>query len=484
MVESEFGDVASKTANGRFDYTVSDPLGPISGFTNYTPAQMRVVSIWKSKLAELFKVQGFTPMDPRPVELACNLQTAGGMEKQIYGISRLQDGSLTKLGIPFDRTVPMALMIAQHYREMKFPYARSDIGWAFRGEHASQGRYRAFIQADADIIDEKLTARSDVQCIVAVIKGIQTLGVTKCNVFLNHIGIARDFLREANIAPEKYKDALRAIDKLKPDNEAEVVEELCQNVPGLGKDEALTLLKNMSYRGPLSGFKFPNTPSAEALAAFEHLVEIERIAILMGIPEGMLQFAPNLTRGLDYYTGVVFETFIPGKEKYGSVASGGRYDDLIGGFNDKVKLQGVGGSIGLTRLFDVMQAENLVDLSKQTTAQVFVGYRTKECMDKAIEVSTALQGLGVYTELHTSDLNVKKQITLADKKGIPCAIFVMNPDEIILKEMWVKKDSEGRTPQHTFKSVEEAANFVKGLKEAGTFEEGQVDFAEATELKS
>ena len=461
-LENEFGD-ASVYVSGAPDYTVSDPLGEISGFTNYSPQQMVWTAEAKSKLAGIFKRYGYTPIDTRPVEYAQNLQLAGGMTKQIYGVSRLQDGGLTKLGIPFDRTVPMAIMVAQHHQKLSFPYARYDIGWAFRGEHASKGRYRAFIQCDVDIIDRKLTASSDAQCIVAVLKGLDSLGVKNCNVFLNHIGIAKSFMNGEGIAPEQHKDALRAIDKLKPGNENEVVAELCQNVPTLTEDRARALLNKMSYRGSLSQFQFPDQPDADAINGLQHLREVEKVAKLMKLPDEMLQFAPNLTRGLDYYTGIVFETFIPGKEKYGSVASGGRYDDLIGGFNSSIKLQGVGGSIGLTRLFDVMQAENLVNLTRQTTAQVFVGYRNEDCFETAIEVANALREQGVNTEFHTSDKKVKKQMELADNKGIPYAIFVMNKDEIIVKKTWIKKDAEGRTDQDSFTSIDDAISFVRDL---------------------
>jgi len=192
------------------------------------------------------------------------------------------------------------------------------------------------------------------------------------------------------------------------------------------------LLDQMDYRGSFIDFKFPFKPSDEAVASLVHLQSIENMVSLMGVEKGVLQFAPNLARGLDYYTGVVFETFIPGKEKYGSVSSGGRYDNLVGDFNPKIQLQGIGGSIGLTRLFDVMLAENGVDLSKQTTSQILVGYRTMDegCFEKALEVATALRNLGVNTELYTSDVKMKKELQLANKKGIPYTVLVMNKDEI------------------------------------------------------
>jgi len=471
--DNEFGELSSSSGQ-RPNYYVADTLGPISGFTNYGPREMRVTATWKTALADLYRLNGFTPIDTRPVELAQNLLISGGAEKQIYGISRLQDGSITKLGIPFDRTLPLAVFIAQHDKEITFPYARYDIGWAFRGEHATKGRYRAFIQADCDIIDKSLDFRADGQCIVTLIKGLQKLGVKKCSMLVNHIGIAREFLQNAGIPSTKFKEALRVIDKLKPDNREEVIKEFTSVISELDSKKAEELLDQMDYRGSFIDFKFPFKPSDEAVASLVHLQSIENMVSLMGVEKGVLQFAPNLARGLDYYTGVVFETFIPGKEKYGSVSSGGRYDNLVGDFNPKIQLQGIGGSIGLTRLFDVMLAENGVDLSKQTTSQILVGYRTMDegCFEKALEVATALRNLGVNTELYTSDVKMKKELQLANKKGIPYTVLVMNKDEIVFKR-------QNQKDQETFKSIEELEKYVKTV----SFEE-TTQFKETYESKS
>ncbi|MDE3045641.1 MAG: histidine--tRNA ligase family protein [Verrucomicrobiota bacterium] len=473
--ETEFGDTVVFERGSRPDYSITDRLGRPTGFTDYTPQQMRVVTLWLENLKKVFEQNGFTAMQPRPVEYGTNLQLTGGLEKQIFGISGLQDGHLTKLGLPFDRTIQLAILIAKYHMQMTFPYCRYDIGWSWRGEKATAGRYRAFIQADIDIIDTKLTARADAQCVVTMIKGLQSCGVAKCNVLVNHIGVAKAFMKNAGITEEKFKDGLRAIDKLKPDNEEEVVAELIQNVPELSSDKARELLKNMSYRGPISQFQFPFPETSEARQALDHLKEVEETAILLGVSPRQMQFAPNLTRGLDYYTGVVLETFIEGRERLGSVASGGRYDNLVGAFNEKAKYQGVGFSIGMTRLFDVMQAENLVDLSRQTTAQVYVGYRTRNEFKKAIEVANALRDqLGIKVELQMTDMKIGKQLEFCDSKGIPYSIIVFNNDEICLKNMGVKKTSEEQTKQETFNEVNPLVSYMKSLKAHGKLDEERI----------
>jgi len=481
--ESEFGEIVSSQRGERPDYSINNRLGTPSGFTNYTPQEATCVIDWKAKLLEVFKTYGYTGIDTSPVEYAENLQLTGGLDKQIFGVSRLQDGTLTKFGLPFDRTVPMAIYLAKHHLQMTFPYSRYDIDWSWRGETAKAGRYRAFIQADVDTVAPEISALADAQCIVTLIMGLERLGVPKCNVFLNHVDVAKSFLNDVGIPSDKQNDALRAIDKLKPDNEDDVVAELVANVPEINEDTARDLLKSMSYRGPLSGFKFSKETSVEAKAGLAHLREIEKIAQGMGIDTSIFQFAPNLTRGLNYYTGVLFETFMPGREQYGSIASGGRYDKLVEMFNPNLHLKGVGGSIGLTRLFDVMKAENLVDLTKQTTAQVFVGYRTKDELQAAIQVAAALRERGVYTELHLNVPKVKKELKIVDGKGIPFALLVMNQDEIVLKETFKKKTTEKQTDQLTFTSIEDAVAHIERLKNEGLLDRSQKSQTEIEECK-
>ncbi len=483
--EEEFGELVATGSVGRPDYYVAHPLQAISGYTNYTPQEMTVVSEWRRALTQIYQLHGFTGIELRPVEYAQNLLQKGGMSKQIYGVSRLQDGGLTKLGIPFDRTVPLAIFVAQHVQEMAFPYFRSDIGYAFRGEHASKGRYRAFIQADIDVIDRKLNIKADAQVIATTIQALQAIGINNCNVFVNHIAIAKGFMEYAGIVKKENDYALRILDKLKPDNRQEVIDELCETITGMSSEKADELLNLMSYEGRLSDFEFTVPVSAEAVQALESLRNTERMVVGMGISPGILKFRPCLTRGLDYYTGIVCETFIPGKERLGSIASGGRYDGLVDGYTDQPSgLQGVGMSIGLTRLFDAMKAENSVDLTRQTSAQVFVGYRTDNEFPKALALVTSLRGMGVNTELYTSEkVGVKAELNLCNKKGIPYAAIVMTDGEIILKDM---KTVDAKTAhaskganQLTFGDVPSVTQHLVGvLSHRRTREDGERKFAE------
>jgi histidyl-tRNA synthetase len=460
--DGEFGEVVTSGTEARPNYSVQNPLGPISGYTNYSPQEMVVVSVWKQKLSDIYRRCGFAAIELRPVEYADNLLKKGGVSKQIYGISRLQDGGLTKLGIPFDRTVPLAIFVAQNLNALTFPYLRFDIGYAFRGEHASRGRYRAFIQSDIDIIDHKLNHKSDAQVIATTIQALHAIEITDCRMYVNHIAIAKGFMEYAGIPVDKYDDALRIIDKLKPDNQHEVIDELVMTIPQLTPDRARDLLKQMSYEGSFADFEFKVPISKAALEGLDSLKKTEKYVIGMGVAPGVIRFRPSLVRGLDYYTGIVCETFLPGREKYGSIASGGRYDKLVDGFTTiETGLEGVGISIGLTRLFDVMKAEGRVNLNRQTSASVFIGYRTEDQFPKAVELATALRNQGISVELYTSDkVRIKEELNICNKKGIPFAALVMNDDELILKDM--RLSAQEQSNQRTFASIKEFANAIQG----------------------
>ncbi len=462
--EEDFGDIIKRSGsfNERPNYGVNDPLGPISGFTNYSAKEMRVISSWLKELGEVFCRYGFTGLAPRPIEFTVNLVRKGGLTKQIYGLSRVQDGSLTKYGLPFDHTVPLAIFLAQHVNETAFPFMRYVIGPVFRGEHAGRGRYRSFIQADNDYIDRELTPTADATTLATTVEALKKLGACNFKVLVNHIVIAKAILADAGVPKEHFSDALRAIDKLKGDNRAEVVQELAANIPTLAKKEAESLLDRMNYRGPLADFRFEKDLGSEAIQAWNDLKEMESIATRMGLAKDTVIFALNLTRGLDYYTGVVFETFIEGKEKYGSIASGGRYDKLVDGYsNQETKLQGVGISIGVTRFFDIVKDLEMIDFSKQTEAQVFVGYRIKEegCFEKAIDVATSLRKKGIFVELYASNkVKVGKQLDMVNRKGIPFAVLVMNKDEIIVKNMRTSEQSAFQNQDEVIAYMQESVS--------------------------
>lgn len=444
-VEEEiFGEMATRLKGDRPDYSVNDPLGRISGYTDYSQKEMVAFTSMKQKLQKVYEANGFAPVELRPVEYAENLLKKGGLDKQIYGVARLQDGSVTKLGIPFDRTVPLTLFIASKGKKLTFPYKRYDIGTAFRGEKATKGRYRAFYQADVDIISKNISYKADAEVIATIVMGLKAMGVHNPKVFVNHITIAKALVAQAGIEDKDFQTVLRVLDKLKPDNRKDVIKEMREKLPYVTEQKAGELLDSLNFRGHIGKFTKGSELKGEAKEAYQTLLKVERVCSNLGVAKGSLQLSTNLARGLDYYTGIVFETFIPGQEKLGSVASGGRYSNLVGDFNPNFSdLEGVGGSIGLTRLFDVMKALNLVELKKSTSAELFVGYRTENEFGKACEIATSLREQGFKVELYTQDkLKLKHQFKVPDRKGIPYAVMVMNDSqntkEIVVKDLSTK----------------------------------------------
>lgn len=407
-------------------------LGNISGFTNYNEEEHYAFSSWVDRVRRAFRAHGFTPFYPAPLEYADNILLKGGISKQIYGVSRLQDESLTDLALPFDRTVPLALFVAKQKSSLSYPYKRYEIANSFRGERPQAGRFRAFIQADVDIIDRKLSPIADFECIATVADALTALNVGSYVIYMNHISIAKALIARAGISPDHEADTLRILDKLDKVPAEKIFAEIKESAPE-ASDEALhTIIETCQYRGPLSKFKRSGDDEA-----FADLDAVHDLLIAAGHKESAIQFCPGMVRGLDYYTGIVFETFLVGKEKYGSIASGGRYSNLIDSFSKgKTDLEGVGFSLGMTRLFDIMTREKELPLTRRSSAHLVVACRTPSLRPQGVKLATRLRAEGHLVDLFSGDTTkIQKQLTYTDKKGIPLIVMVMDESSYVVKHM-------------------------------------------------
>lgn len=414
---------------------MSIPL-KISGFVDYTEKENRLFSYWKKELEDTYRLFGFMAFNPRPVESIAALQSKGGIAHQIYTLGRLQDGSMTDLALPFDRTIPLAIYVAAHRHELTYPFKRFDISHSFRGERPQTGRFRGFIQADLDIIDENLSILSEIDCLQALITGLKKLQIPSFTVYINHIGIPKALIQKMGVPEALLPDALRIIDKMDKIGFEEVKKELQLLLPEVTFD----LLELFTFKGSLTDFLQKAPTCVQEIPGFSSFTEL-----FSSLDPAFFSFNPGMVRGLDYYTGLVYETFLKDYPKFGSISSGGRYNKLIDTIiNQETKLEGFGISIGLTRLFDVLKKEGLLPEISTPPAQVLVAYREVSLQKKALEAAKALRELGICVDLYSGKAAIGKQISYADKKDIPY-VFMLMGESYVIKDLKNSRQTEDIT---------------------------------------
>lgn len=425
----------------------------LSGFSDYSEAQNVALGHWLDMIVSTFRRYGFSTLIPRPLELREVLLAQGGIQKQIFGISRLPDDSPTDMALPFDRTVSLANWIAMKAGEIVFPYKRYDVAYSFRGERAQAGRFQGFYQADIDIVgQDKLDVHADAECVAVIYEALCKLEIGTFAININHIRLARVLLARVGVRSDKAAEVLRVIDKLAKIGQEATLAELVE-VLGGDNSAAESILELFRYAGQPDGFLKTVGEDKEALQYFEELKETWRALINLGVPEEILSFQPGIVRGLDYYSGIVFETFLNGFESFGSIASGGRYDDLVSTFS-KLKLPGVGGSIGVTRLFDIACKKNLIPLDRKSESDIFVGFRTDEFKPVAQQLACCLRGAGCNVDLYCGTAAAKKQFSYAGRKNIPTLVMVMDPHAIVVRDMNTGEQVEVATIDQACEEVE------------------------------
>lgn len=430
---------------------------PITGFVDYNPKQQYLFNNWMEEVRNTFASFGFTALHLRPFERLQALKGEGDTQKQIFEVYRADTGKSTGFGLPFDHTVPLALWIAEHaghLQSMSFPYKRYDLGLSFRGERPKTGRFRAFVQADVDIVGKKLGLTADAECILAILKALQKLDIGDFKVQLNHIGIVKSLLKKRQIPESQQAAVLRVIDKLDKISPQEASEEILR-IEGfsLSMEETKNLIACFMTKIDLAdasqGIEF-GEEAAQGIEDIRKLIELFRIA---GIEPSLFVFTPSMVRGLAYYTGIVFETVLLGKEHYGSIASGGRYSNLVGEFAKGLgDIEGVGGSIGLSRLFDIFCKTGMAIPEKTTMADILVGTRTQEQIHLAYRLSDLLRKKGLRVDMYSGTPKVKQILSHANALGINYTALVMDENAIVIKDMASQIQKE-------FLSIEDAIGY-------------------------
>lgn len=424
----------------------------LKGFRDFLPQDEILRSDLIEKLTKTFRSYGFVPIDTPVLEYTEILlrKSNGETEKQMF---RFEDNGGRDVAMRFDLTVPFARFTAQHKEELYFPFKRYHISKVWRGEKPQAGRYREFVQCDFDTVGSD-SAVSDFETLSLMKAALSAIGVDEIKIHVNHRGIFNRFLKKLSLS-EKSEDILRAVDKIAKVGEEKVSAEL-EEITGNADSSA----KIIDYIKPLSSFE-ETLSHIEELAGGEdedskRMKTIFSMMKAAGI-EGTYMLDPAITRGLDYYTGIVYETFLEKLPSIGSVCSGGRYDNLAGLYM-KEKLPGVGSSIGLDRLIAGLSELGITN-AKGSYLDVEI-FNTDENLNVQYqEVAAKLRKEGISVEVFPDTVKINKQYSVTDKKQIPWGIMLSSNTEtantITLKNLKTREIFESI-------SIEDAARKIKG----------------------
>ena len=412
----------------------------LSGFMELLPKDQVIFEKIKSEMEKVYQKYGFFPLDTPVLEDSrILLAKAGGeTEKQIY---RFNKGD-TDLTMRFDLTVPLAKYVAKNYSELTFPFRRYQIGKVYRGERAQKGRFREFYQADIDIVgDGSLSIVNDAEIPSIIYNLFKNLGIEDFVIRINNRKVLNGLFDNFGVK-ESAVDILRIIDKIDKIGRDNVAKELVElNVPETTVNEMLDILtfdgSNEEKVDRLKSFAGCNEVFD---AGLEELTTVIGYIAGFGVPSDYYKIDLSIARGLDYYTGTVYETFIKNHPEYGSVCSGGRYDNLAGYYTKK-SLPGVGISIGLTRLFYVLCENDFLNRAHESQLEALVIPMTED-MNYAVKTATELRRAGINTQIYLEEGKFKKKLTYGSRLTIPFCV-ILGSDEIEAGQVTIKNMSTG-----------------------------------------
>ena len=410
----------------------------LSGFMELLPEKQVQFDRMMELLRRSYSLYGFTPLDTPIIEASeVLLAKAGGeTEKQIY---RFTKGD-TDLSLRFDLTVPLAKYVALHYAELSFPFRRFQIGKVYRGERAQRGRFREFYQADIDVIgDGRLDITNEAEIPAIIYNTFTALGLRRFQIRVNNRKILNGFYAMLGLT-NKAPDIMRTVDKLDKIGPDKVKELLLTEDIGLTGEAADEILKFIAIQGDkgqvltaLEDYRGRNERFDQGL---DELTTVVKYLAAFGVPEDHFAVDLTIARGLDYYTGTVYETTMLDHPEIGSICSGGRYDNLAEYYTDK-QLPGVGISIGLTRLFYVLSEQGMLNGDMNTAPTDVLILPMTDDLSPAISFASRLRQAGIRTQLYTEQKKFKQKMSYADKLGVPYVVF-LGEDEVRLGAVSVK----------------------------------------------
>ena len=416
----------------------------LPGFMELLPNEQIKFNSLVDKIRKSYEKFGFLPLDTPVIEMSeVLLAKAGGeTEKQIY---RFNKGE-TDLALRFDLTVPLAKYVCEYNNDISFPFKRYQIGKVYRGERPQKGRYREFYQCDIDIIgDGTLSIVNDAEIPSVIYTTIKEFGFDNFTIRINNRKILNGLFAELELE-DKSVEIMRIIDKLEKigrDNVKKCLQDLSVEDNKIEKilnfieidgttDEKLQKLENLNFTNELF------------LEGLNDLKEVVKHVRLFGVPDTNFKVDLTIARGLDYYTGTVYETFLNDYRELGSICSGGRYDNLAEFYTDK-KMPGVGVSIGLTRLFSKLTELNILKEKEESISKVLVVSMTDD-ISRALEVATKTRNGGINTDVYLENKKIKAKFKYADRLKIPYVAVIGEEEEkngtVTLKNMATGEQKE------------------------------------------
>lgn len=406
-------------------------IAPLSGFPEWLPAGRIVEQEVLDTLRRTFELHAFSGIETRAVEPVERLLSKGETSKEIYLLNRLQGEHNTdrdaELGLHFDLTVPLARYVLEHAGHLDFPFRRYQIQKVWRGERPQDGRFREFVQADVDVVgQDTLPFHHEIELPLVMVDALAKLPIPRVIIRASNRKVAQGFYEAIGI--EDVEETLRILDKLDKVGPGVVTEMLAEKVGATG-DQADLALK-------LAGITATDGSVADQVLALGHRSDLldEGLDELVRLVEGANELMPGsvtadlkIARGLDYYTGSVYESTMIGHEDLGSVCSGGRYDSLVS--DGKRSFPGVGLSIGVSRILARVIGQDLTRASRKVPTCVLVAVNDEEERRHAELTAVALRGRGIPTEVSPSSVKFGKQIRYADRRGIPYVWFATDAGE-------------------------------------------------------
>ena len=418
----------------------------LPGFMELLPQDQILFNEMLDTIRKNYEKHGFLPIDTPVIEKSEVLLAKGGgeTEKQIY---RFQKGD-TDMSLRFDLTVPLARYTVEHFHELAFPFRRYHIGKVYRGEKAQKGRFREFYQCDIDIIgNEKLSIENEAEIPVVIYHTFKDLGFDRFTIRINNRKILNGFYSSMEI--EDTVSVLRAVDKIDKIGPEEVKKELMEN--GVSEEKADRILKFIAIQGTneeiISALKELNIENEMFTEGLEEIETLVKYIDAFGVKRDNYCIDLKIARGLDYYTGTVYETTLDDYPKIGSVCSGGRYNNLASYYTEKT-LPGVGISIGLSRLFYQLNEAKIIEAKKRSLVDLLVIPMDDQMID-AIKLTAYLREKGVKVMIYSEQAKMGKKFKYADNLEIPYTLVVgeneVNTGRYPLKSMKTG-DQEEFTP--------------------------------------